>query len=351
MSITEVSRFLRDCAVAGEPVGVAVLLRAWRSAPRAPGARFAAGPGTAAAGSISAGCVEADLREHLAAVVRGAPPGIVRYGISDSDAAAVGLSCGGEIELLIQAHDPTDPVWRRLQDVLERGEEAVLATGLSDPVLARRMLLTNSRDTVGSLGDPAWDAACVAVAGRALDDESAPAVVGIAPGVEVFLEPLLRQHHLVVVGATPLALALAGLAAQLGIRLTIVEPRETLADRARELDVPTIQAEPEEALEQLSLDRRSAVAVVAHDERLDIAALLAALRAGVGYVGLLGGRRTQGARQRALEERGISAGQIESIRGPIGLDIGAESPGEIALSILAQVVQHWSIPKSKDPTP
>ena len=139
MSVTEVRGFLREHALAGEPVGVAVLLRAWRSAPRAPGARFAAGLGPATAGSISAGCVEADLREHLAAVVRGGPPGIVRYGISDSDATAVGLSCGGEIEVLVQAHDPSDPVWRRLESAVESGEEAVLATALSDPIIGRRI--------------------------------------------------------------------------------------------------------------------------------------------------------------------------------------------------------------------
>jgi xanthine dehydrogenase accessory factor len=349
MSITEVRGFLREQALAGEPVGIAVLLRAWRSAPRAPGARFAAGPGPATAGSISAGCVEADLREHLSGVARGGPPGIVRYGISDSDATAVGLSCGGEIEVLIQAHDPADPVWRRLESAVESGEEAVLATALSDPVLGRRMLITAGRDPVGSLGDAGMDAAVVAAADQALAEEGIPSVAVLGPELEVFLEPMLRPHHLVVVGATPLALALAGLAAQLGIRLTIVEPRETLAARARELEVKTIQAAPEEAFREMNLDRRSAVAVVAHDERLDVAALTAALRAGAGYVGLLGGRRTQRLRREALLEQAVAATQIERILGPIGLDIGAESPGEIALSILAQVVRHWSIPKSKRP--
>jgi xanthine dehydrogenase accessory factor len=349
MSVTEVRGFLRECAMAGEPVGVAVLLRAWRSAPRAPGARFAAGPGTATAGSISAGCVEADLCEHLSAAALGAPPGIVRYGISDSDATAVGLSCGGEIELLVQAHDPKDPVWRRLEDVVGHGEEAVLGTALSDPVLGRRMLLTAAGDTVGSLGDAGRDAAFVAAAEQALAEESATGVAVLGPGLDVFLEPVLRPHHLVVVGATPLALALADLAAPLGIRLTIVEPRETLAARARESEVTTIQAMPDEAFGTLNLDRRSAVAVVAHDERLDVAALLTALRAGAGYVGLLGGRRTQRLRRESLKERGVAAGQIERIQGPIGLDIGAESPGEIALSILAQVVRHWSTPKPKGP--
>ena len=346
MSVSEVRGFLRESVSTDEPVGVAVLLRAWRSAPRAPGVRFAAGSGTATAGSISAGCVEADLREHLRAVAGGAAPGIVRYGVSDADAAAVGLSCGGEIEVLVHAHDPTDQVWRRLEDVLDSGDEGVLATALYDSALGRRMLIMATGETVGSIDIAGRDEAVVTAAKQALAEESAAGVVCLEPGLELFLEPLLRPRHLVVVGATPLALALAEFASQLGFRLTIVEPREALAALARESAATTIQATPEEAFPQLSLDRRSAVAVVAHEERLDVSALQAALDAGAGYVGLLGGRRTQRLRRESLQERGVAADLIDRIQGPIGLDIGAESPAEIALSILAQVVRHWRKPKS-----
>ncbi len=348
MSVSEVRGFLRDRASAGESIGVAVLLRAWRSAPRAPGARFAAGSGTATAGSISAGCVEADLREHLRAVAGGAAPRIVRYGVSDEDAAAVGLSCGGEIEVLVRAHDPADQVWRCLEDALDSGDEGVLATALYDSALGRQMLIMATGETVGSLGVAGRDQAIVTAAKRALSEECAAGVVSLEPGHEVFLEPMLRPHQLVVVGATPLALALAELAAQLGFRLTIVEPREPLASLAREAGVRTIQATPEEAFDRLSLDRRSAVAVVAHDERLDVSALQAALNAGAGYVGLLGGRRTQRLRRESLQARGVAADLIDRIQGPIGLDIGAESPAEISLSIAAQVIRHWRKPSSTD---
>jgi xanthine dehydrogenase accessory factor len=157
---------------------------------------------------------------------------------------------------------------------------------------------------------------------------------------------MLRPHRFVVVGATPLALALADIAARVGIRVTIVDPRETLADRAREAGADTMQADPGEAFRQLDLDRRTAVAVVSHAERLDVPALHAALDAGAGYVGLLGGRRTQRLRRESLQELGVATSLIERIQGPIGLDIGAESPAEIAVSILAQVIHHWRTPKS-----
>lgn len=344
MTIQEVRGFLRERSKTGEPVGEAVLLRAWRSAPRSPGARFAAGSGTATAGSISAGCVEADLREHLAAVARDAHPRIVRYGISDSDAMAVGLSCGGEIEVLVRDHDPTDPVWRELESALDSGEEAVLATALWEPVLGRRILVRPDHGTAGSLGDAGTDAAVAARAAKALAEQRKPGVAVLEPGRELFLEPLLRPHQLIVVGATPLALALARLADALNVRCTIVEPRETLAEAARGAGIATIQASPEEAFSGLNVDRRAAVAVIAHADRLDVEALQAALGAGAGYVGLLGGRRTQRLRREALEALGVEAAQIERIRGPIGLDIGAESPAEIALAVLAEVVQHWNSP-------
>ncbi len=303
-----------------------------------------AGPGTATAGSISAGCVEADLREHLAAVTHGAPPRIVRYGISDSDAMAVGLSCGGEIEVLIRQHDPTDPVWRELESVLDSGEEGVLATALWEPVLGRRMLIRANHRTVGSLGDAERDAAVITQAEQAILEQRKPGVAVLGPELELFLEPILRPHHLIVIGATPLALALARFAEALNVRCTIVEPRETLAEVARDAGVATVHASPEEAFPELNVDRRTAVAVVAHADPIDVAALDAALGSGAGYVGLLGGRRTQRLRREALESRGVDASQIERIRGPIGLDIGAESPAEIALAILAEIVQYWSSP-------
>jgi xanthine dehydrogenase accessory factor len=284
----------------------------------------------------------------LRAVAGGAAPRIVRYGVSDADAAAVGLSCGGEIEVLVRAHDPADQVWRGLEDTLDSGDEGVLATALYDSALGRQMLIMATGETVGSLDVAGRDQSIVTAAQRALSEESAAGVVSLEPGHEVFLEPMLRPHQLVVVGATPLALALAELAAHLGFRLTIVEPREALATLARESGVTTIQATPEEAFARLSLDRRSAVAVVAHDERLDVSALQAALDAGAGYVGLLGGRRTQRLRRESLQARGVSADLIDRIQGPIGLDIGAESPAEISLSIAAEVIRHWRKPSSTD---
>lgn len=354
MSVSEVRGFLEERARAGEAAGVAVLVRAWRSAPRRPGARFAAAA-SGVAGSISAGCVEADLREHLFAVAGGEPPRLLRYGIADADAAAVGLSCGGEIEVLARAHRPGDPAWRDLLAALDAGEETALVTGLSEPIRGRS-LLARATTVSGSLGDPELDASAREAARAALAGDGAPRVVPLSrpgpgsdaapPGaglepLEALVEPFLRPRRLVVVGAGRLAEALAALAATLEIACTVVEPRPALAAESRAAGARVLEADPAGALPRLGGGPRTAVAVVAHDERLDLPALAAALGAGCGYVGLLGGRRTRDARLAALRSSGLEEARIAEIRAPIGLDIGAESPAEIALAILADVVATW----------
>ena len=174
MSVYEILEFVRERSARREPTAIATLLAAWRSAPRAPGAGFAAGPGPETAGSISAGCVEADLREHLAAVAAGAPARIVRYGVSDEDAAAVGLSCGGEIEVLVRAHDPSDPVWLQLETAAAAGREVVLVTDLDARAPGRRILVTADGARTGSLGDAELDRDATAAAREALDGRARP---------------------------------------------------------------------------------------------------------------------------------------------------------------------------------
>ena len=348
MSVYEIVQFVRERSATREPTAIATLLAAWRSAPRAPGARFAAGAGPGTAGSISAGCVEADLREHLAAVAAGAPARIVRYGVSDEDAAAVGLSCGGEIEVLVRGHDPEDPAWLELDAAVANGREVVLVTDLDDRAPGRRILVRADGARTGSLGDPELDGEATAAAREALQGRVRPRRESIAAGVQLFIDPILRPRRLFAVGATPIALALAGLGRLAGIEVTIVEPRETLARQASEAGAVTVRAQPAEAFHDARLSAGDAVAVLAHDDRLDLSALEAALRGGAGYVGLLGGRRTQSSRRAELSKRGLTDSDLDAIRGPIGLDIGAETPGEIGVSILAGVLGHWNLPARRD---
>jgi xanthine dehydrogenase accessory factor len=324
--------------------GEGILIGVRRSAPRPPGARYAAAQDGSFAGTISAGCVEADLREHILLLLRepaesGAK--VVSYGISDEMAAGVGLACGGEIDVLIRRHEPDDPLWAALCEMLEGASDVrshgALVTGLSDGLLGRQILVHPDSSTTGSLGDRKLDRQVAAETARLFAREGAEAME-LGSGHTVFVDRVLPPRRLVVVGATAVAASLATLASQVGYRVTVVDPREGLARPAAFTGVDVRVDWPAEALADLGIDEWTDVAILAHDERLDVPALREAITAGCRYVGLLGGRRTQKLRREALRAEGVSLSGLDRIRGPIGLDIGAVTPQEIAVSILAEML-------------
>lgn len=338
MTFKEVHGPLKRWAEAGARAGVATLVAVRRSAPRRPGARFAASDAGDVAGSVSSGCVEADLYEHIQQVLQAGVPRLVEYKISDEMAGKVGLSCGGEIDVLVVAHEAGE-AWRGLEEALAEKRAVVLVIGLSESVRGRQVLLRYDGPRTGSLGDEQLDDAAAAVA-RALFDTGGSRVVELEePRTAIFAEAYLPPDRLAVFGATPVAVALCHLAAYLGIAVTIIDPRAPFASDERFPDAERVlRVWPEEGIEEIGLDRYWNVVVLAHDDKLDLPALAAALQAGCLYIGQIGGRRTQRLRREALAERGFSADELKRIHGPVGLDIGAESSEEIALAILAELV-------------
>jgi xanthine dehydrogenase accessory factor len=269
---------------------------------------------------------------------------VVSYGISDEMAADVGLSCGGEIEVLIRGHEPGDPVWSDLLDLLDQAASSsghraygALVTGLSEEILGRQVLVRADGSKTGSLGDPSLDGEVARERDRLFSHEGAEALP-LDSGHRVFVERVLPPRHLVIIGATPIAVSLSALASRVGYHVTIVDPRDGLARPSLFPDADVLQSWPDEALSELNVAEWTDVAVLAHSERLDLPALRGAIEAGCRYVGLLGGKRTQAARREALEAAGVPASSVSRIRGPIGLDIGAVSPQEIAVAILAEVL-------------
>lgn len=339
MSFKEVQGSLARWSADGLKAGVATLIRVRRTAPRPPGARFAANENGDVVGSVSSGCVEADLYEQISQVVVSGEPRLVSYGISDEMAMDVGLACGGEIEVLVAPYDADGAIWHELQRRIEANAAAVLVTGISEAIRARQLLLVPDGSRVGTLGDERLDERARELASPLLDAAGAPVIELEDPAATVFAESFLPAPRLAIVGATPVAVALTHLASYMGIAVTVIDPREVFAraERFPEAD-RVICAWPEEGLEECGLDRYTSVVVLAHDKKLDVPALAAALRAGCRYVGQIGGRRTQRLRAEALAELGIPGEDLNRIHGPVGLDIGAASPEEIALSILAELL-------------
>lgn len=348
MSLREVSGALEEWARRGEPAAVATLIEVRRSAPRAPGARFALASGGDLAGSVSSGCVEGDLHVHLERLLAEEDAGsaVLRYGITEEMAAEVGLSCGGEIEVLVERHAPDDPAWPHVLAALDAGRAVVLMTGLSEEIRSRRIAITGAV-TAGTLGSEDLDRRARALAVEVMGRTQATRVLldESDPETEVFAETFAPPPRLAIVGATPVAEALCSFAARCGFEVTIIDPRSTFARSERFPDAKELRVEwPDQALEGMVIDRFTSVVVLTHDAKLDEPALSRALEAGCAYVGLLGGRRTQRLRREALTAAGHDPAAVAELKGPVGLDIGARAPAQIAVSILAELIAEGRAP-------
>jgi xanthine dehydrogenase accessory factor len=341
MNVDEVRGSIERWRAAGRCYAEAVVTATWHSAPRRAGARFVRSEEGEIAGNVSAGCVEADLAVRLDAVLAGSPPTLVTYGVSDEAAHGVGLACGGTIEVWLAARGPDDRVWSSLVDRLDARVAGMLLTDTSPEGAAARWLLDPNGRVISRDGRaPERPSEAAVDAGRGLLATGGVAIVEEASGARTLVEVFLPARRIVVVGATPIGAALEGLARAAGISASVVEPRTAYA-AGLPGEAQHDGRWPVEALADLRPDRSTAVAVVAHDARIDEEALTAALASEAGYIGLLGGKKTREARFAALRATGLDTQDVERVRAPIGLDIGAETPGEVALAILAEIVATW----------
>ena len=324
----DVMESLRAWDAAGLKSAEAILVGVQHSSPRQAGARLAVNEKGAAAGAVSMGCVESDLREHLLALLRGEGAArMVHYGAAFEAALEVGLSCGGEIDVWIRRHDPQSAAWKKLC-ALAPEARAILLTRLDEQ--SEQILLRPGEAPPAAELAPALAELGVRGGSRKI----------AAREEKWFAETIAPEPLLLIVGASPIAVELCALAARTGFRVAVVDPRR---DFARLELFPAaervVHAWPEEGLAAAGLDAHSFVAVVAHDEKLDVPALRAALRANCRYIGLLGSRHTREIRYAALQAEGFAPDAVARIHGPIGLKgLGGIEPAEIAVSILAELI-------------
>ena len=313
---------------AGLASAEAVLVGTQHSSPRQPGARLVVNARGAAGGAVSMGCVESDLREHLLGLLGGkGAPRMLHYGAAFEGTLEVGLSCGGEIDVWIRRHDPAAAAWQGLCALKPDGR-AVLLTRLAGN--SEQMLLKPGE----APPEPEMAAAVAELAARGGTRKIS------VRGEKWFAEALAPDPLLLIVGASPIAVELCALAVRTGFRVAVVDPRRDFA-RAELFPAAArvVHQWPAEGLAAAGMDAHGYVAVVAHDAKLDIPALAAALRAKCRYIGLLGSRHTREVRYEALRESGFAPAEVARIRGPIGLkNMGGIEPAEIAVSILAELI-------------
>ena len=274
----------------GEDVALATVIGTRRSAPRPLGSKLAITATGRLFGSVSGGCVEADVAERAKPVLDGEPPHVISYGIADDEAWIVGLPCGGEIDVFVERFKGAPPI--------ERGTSYVVVSG----------------ENAGE---------------RWHDDSRSSTHLREEESRSVFVESVAPPPRLVAVGAGDIAEAMCALARPLGWHTVVVDPRAGLATRDR---VPSADELVVEWPDAIDVDEDTAVISLVHEERLDLPALRRGVEGGAFYVGALGSKRAQ-------EKRREKLGDVaDAVRGPVGMDLGGETPAEIALEIMAELL-------------
>jgi xanthine/CO dehydrogenase XdhC/CoxF family maturation factor/ABC-type lipoprotein export system ATPase subunit len=327
----------------GERAALATVVATRRSAPRPVGTKLVVAESGDVTGSVSGGCVEADVCRLADEVLRGAPPRLQTYGIGDDDAFDVGLPCGGEIDVFVEplpSNDADGLTAARIAAFAASGRRGVVLTVLEGPAVARKALVPLDGDDADPMaavqGDRELPGLATLIARSA---DLTRSTVLEHDGVRVLADVYGPPVRLVVVGAYDIAEQLCALGRRLGWETAVVDARDRYATPAR---VPSAQqlvvAWPEEGLARVGLTASTAVVVLTHDHKFDVPALAAAARSPAFYVGALGSRRNQERRRPRLRDAGLSDIQIDRIAGPCGLDIGGDGPVETALSIVAEIV-------------
>ena len=318
-------------------IALATVIQTWGSSPRRAGAKMALTPDGNITGSVSGGCVEGAVFDTGIAVLKSNRPQLLHFGVADETAWEVGLACGGSIDIFVQPLDAD--IFSPLRSLLLDEKSAVLVTviGGSDEILGREMLVREDGTVAGTIKeevneqvkDLAREALAQGASRRAMLNDD----------VEVFVEVISPPPTLVAVGGVHITIALMALAKTLGYRTVVVDPRSSFGNETRFPHVDQlIQSWPQEAFQQIPINRSTAVAMLTHDPKLDDPALKIALPSAAFYVGALGSKTTQAKRRQRLLEEGLTREQLDRLHGPIGLDIGAGTPEEIAISIMAEIV-------------
>jgi xanthine dehydrogenase accessory factor len=335
---------------AGETFGLATVVRTFHSAPREPGAALAVSAGGEVVGSVSGGCVEGAVYELAQQVLQTGQPVLQRYGVSDDTALSVGLTCGGIIDIFVEPVSKAG--FAELGNVataIKAGEPVALATVIAGPGTsgARRVI-----------GGPEQASSGTLAAGERLDqavDDDARGM--LAQGLtavrhygehgerrldelSVFVQSFAPPPRMLVFGAIDFAAAVARAGKFLGYHVIVCDARPVFATSARFPDADEVVVEwPHRYLARTPVDSRTVICVLTHDPKFDVPLLEVALRTSAGYIGAMGSRRTHEDRLARLREAGLDEAELARLRSPIGLDLGARTPEETAVSVAAELIQ------------
>ncbi|HUZ09460.1 MAG TPA: XdhC family protein [Acidimicrobiales bacterium] len=337
---------LRGWCEDGTPFALATVVGIRGSAPRPPGAAMAVSAGGEVIGSVSGGCVEGAVYELATSLLPDGAATLTTFGISDDEAFAVGLTCGGILDVLVTPISSAEA--HLLAEVLRSGqvgEPVALATISAGPMLGARLAIWPDR-TLGSLGDPGLDTHVTEDArGMLAQGQSGARHFGthgerLSSDREVFIQSFAPPPRMIVFGAIDFASAVARIGVFLGYHVTVCDARAVFATPKRFPEAHEVVCDwPHRYLARTQVDERTVICVLTHDPKFDIPALELALRGPAVYVGAMGSRRTHEDRLTRLREAGLNEEELGRLVSPIGLDIGARTPEETAVSIAADIIR------------
>ncbi|AYY12950.1 XdhC/CoxI family protein [Actinobacteria bacterium YIM 96077] len=330
----------------GRRVGLVTVVGTFSSAPRPPGASMAVIDTGEAVGSVSGGCIEGAVYELAREVIDGRAPTMQRYGVSDDDAFAVGLTCGGTIDVFVEPVDAeVFPELTELAESIAAAEPVAVATVVSGPGAIGSHLVVWPDRVAGSLGGQRLDDAVADDARGMLDQGRTGTRRYGADGerrkdeLEVFVQSFAPPPRMLVFGAIDFAAAVVRMGKFLGYHVTVCDARPVFATERRFPEADEVVVSwPHDYLDGVEVDARTVICVLTHDPKFDVPLLESALRTPAAYIGVMGSRRTHADRLERLRERGVSEADLERMFSPVGLDIGARTPEETAVSIAAEII-------------
>ncbi len=341
----DIAEGLRVLLAQDAPFAVATVIGAKGSSPRPPGAAMAVSADGQALGSISGGCVEGAVYDTAERVLGGQGAVVDSYGYSDDDAFAVGLTCGGTLEVLVAPADRE--VLAAWVQKVAADEPVALATVVSGPAPLGAVRLVGQAYAVGSLGTEGLDVAVtddargMLAAGQTGDRHYGPRGERRVDEVSVFVQSFTPPPRMLVFGATDFAAAVSRVGSFLGYRVTVCDARPVFATAARFPQAHEVVCDwPHRYLESTEVDDRTVMCLLTHDPKFDVPLLEVALRKPATYIGAMGSRRTHDDRLRRLREAGVTEQELARLHSPIGLDLGARTAEETAVSIAAEIVQN-----------
>ena len=340
---------------AGETFGLATVVRTFHSAPREPGAAMAVSAGGEVTGSVSGGCVEGAVYELAQQVCQTGQPVLQRYGISDDTALSVGLTCGGIIEIFVEpVSKDRFPELAGVAAAIKAGRPVAVATVIAGPgQTGARRVIQGVTDGTGPGGQPGTLAAGERLDQAVDDDARGMLAQGLTAvrhygahgerrgdDLSVFVQSFAPPPRMMVFGAIDFAAAVARAGKFLGYHVTVCDARPVFATHARFPDADEVVVDwPHRYLARTPVDERTVICVLTHDPKFDVPVLEVALRTPAGYIGAMGSRRTHYDRLDRLREAGLTEAELARLRSPIGLDLGARTPEETAVSVAAELIQ------------